>query len=150
KTERYLKNEQALEDFTLEHATDEMKLVAGDTEVEGAALRTLAKKSLRYAAVLKQIEKKGDQRIVDALVKASGLTKNDLKDETATARALQKMQGYFQTYAPELQGIEFELKKDAEHGGYKIVCPTRYGGARKNTVIDFGFLDSPEYEELQR
>ncbi len=42
------------------------------------------------------------------------------------------------------------LKKDAEHGGYKIVCPTRFGGARKNTVIDFAFLDSPEYEELGR
>jgi len=42
------------------------------------------------------------------------------------------------------------LKEDAEHGGYKIVCPTRFGGARKNTVIDFAFLDSPEYEELGR
>ena len=39
------------------------------------------------------------------------------------------------------------LKKDAEHGGFKIVCPTRFGGARKTTVIDFQFLDSPEYEE---
>jgi DNA gyrase subunit B len=150
KTERYLKNEQSLEDFLLENATDEIKLVAGNGEIEGAALRTLARTALRYSAVLAQIDKKCDARIVDALVKASGLTKNDLRDEKATAKALQRMHGYFSEHAPELAGLEFDLKKDAEHGGFKIVCPTRYGGARKNTVIDFAFLDSPEYEELGR
>ena len=54
---------------------------------------------------------------------------------------------------PLVQGahlVEFALQKDAEHGGFKIVCKAKYGGARKNTVVDFAFLDSPEYEELGR
>jgi DNA gyrase subunit B len=84
------------------------------------------------------------------MVSASKLTKNDLQDQTATTRALERLQGHFSKYAPELTGVEFELKKDAEHGGFKIVCPPRYGGARKLTIVDFAFLDSPEYEELGR
>ncbi|MGZ3427172.1 MAG: DNA topoisomerase (ATP-hydrolyzing) subunit B [Polyangia bacterium] len=150
KIEKYLKNEQALEDFLLENATEDVKLTWKGGEVDGDKLRALAKKALRYSGVLQQIEKKCDARIVDALAKASGLTKNDLKDEKATQKALTRMQGYFATFAPELSDAEFVLKKDAEHGGFKIVCPTRFGGARKTTVIDFQFLDSPEYEELGR
>jgi DNA gyrase subunit B len=150
KVEKYLKNEQALEDYLLASGSEDFRLVAKNATLEGEPLQALARKALRYATVLTQIDKKGDARIVDALVKASGLSKNDLRDENATAKALQRMQGYLAKHAPELAGLEFELKKDAEHGGFKIVCPARYGGARKNTVIDFAFLDSPEYEELGR
>jgi DNA gyrase subunit B len=150
KRELYLKNEQALEDFLLDSATDEVRLVGSQKTVAGAELRALGKKALRYTQVLNQIEKKTDSRIIDALVKASGLTKEALHDQQATGSAIERMQSYFVRYSPELVGVEFDLKNDAEHGGFKIVCPTRYGGARKQTVVDFTFLDSPEYEELMR
>jgi DNA gyrase subunit B len=150
KREIYLKNEQGLEDFLLESATEEVRLKTPTGLVEDAALRVLGKKALRYTQVLAAIEKKADSRIIDAMVNASKLSKADLKDEKATARALERMQAYFNAHAPELAEAEFELKKDAEHGGFKIVCPARYGGARKLTVVDFAFLDSPEYEELGR
>src|SRR6478736_4517246 len=71
KNERYLKNEQSLEDFLLETATEDVKLVWKSGEIEGDKLRSVAKKALRYSEVLAQIEKKCDGRIVDALAKAS-------------------------------------------------------------------------------
>jgi DNA gyrase subunit B len=150
KRELYLKNEQSLEDYLLESSTEEVRLVTTPSTVEGAQLRTLGRKALRYTQVLNAIEKKADSRIIDAMVNASKLSKADLQDQQATATALERLQGYFEKYAPELSGVEFELKKDAEHGGFKIVAPPRYGGARKLTVVDFPFLDSPEYEELRR
>jgi DNA gyrase subunit B len=150
KREGYLKNEAALEDFVLATATDEVRLVTKSGNVEGEALKALGKKALRYTQVLTQIEKKADSRIIDAMVTASKLKKDDLKDQSATAQALSRMQAHFNQFVPELASVEFELQKDAEHGGWKITCPARYGGARKNTVVDFAFLDSPEYEELGR
>ena len=150
KRELYLKNEQALEDYLLRSATEEVKLVAPRRSVEGQELLALGKRSLRYAHVLAQIEKKADSRIIDALVGASKLTKEDLQDQAATSLALGRMQQYFNRFSPELAAVEFELKRDQEFGGFKIVCPARYGGARKHTVVDFAFLDSPEYEELRR
>ncbi len=150
KTERYIKNEHDLENFLISRATEESALSTPSGRIEGAALRALAEKSMRFAKVLAQTDKKGDARIVDALVKASGLTKNDLTDEKAAARALKRMQEYFDKHAPDLADTRFELQPDAEHGGFKVICPTRLGGARKQTVIDWSFLDSPEYEELAK
>jgi DNA gyrase subunit B len=150
KREMYLKNEQSLEDHLLDSAAEEVRLLTQKGVVEGSQLRALGRKSLRYSQVLKAIEKKADSRIIDAMVNASKLSKADLQDQHATAKALERLQGYFEKYAPELSGVEFELKKDAEHGGFKIVAPPRYGGARKLTTVDFAFLDSPEYEELGR
>jgi len=51
-------------DFLLESATDDVKLTTKSGEVEGAALRTLAKNALRYSNVMGAIEKKADGRIV--------------------------------------------------------------------------------------
>ncbi len=150
KKELYLKNEQALEDFLFDSAIEDVKLTTKKGEIEGAALKTLGQRALRYTQVLAQTEKKGDSRIIDAMVRASALKKGDLTDEKAIAVALARLTDYFKQHAPELSGVELEIKKDADHGGYKVVCPTRFGGARKLTTIDFRLLDSPEWEELTR
>jgi DNA gyrase subunit B len=41
-----------------------------------------------------------------------------------------------------------KLAPDSEHGGYKIEAPVRPSGIRRTTVIDFAFLDSPEFADL--
>ncbi len=150
KKEMYLKNEQALEDFLFDAAIEDVKLTTGKGDVAGAQLKTLGQRALRYTQVLAQTEKKGDSRIIDAMVRASGLKKGDLTDEKAITVALARLTAYFKQHAPELSGVELEIKKDADHGGYKVVCPTRFGGARKLTTIDFRLLDSPEWDELTR
>jgi len=150
KKEQYLKNEQALEDYLLEAAVEDVRLVTGKGDVEGAQLRSLGKRALRYTQVLAQTEKKGDSRIIDALVRGAGLTKGELASEPSLTKALARLTAYFEASAPELRTIELEVKPDADHGGFKIVCPPRYGGAKKHTTIDFRFLDSPEYEELTK
>ncbi len=149
KREGYLKNEQALEDYLLDSATDELKLVTGNQTVEGAALRTLGKKALRYTQVLNQIEKKADSRLIDAVASAK-LNKTDFKDQASTEKALFRMRAHLERFHVELSVEGAELIKDAEHGGFKIIFSARYGGAKKQTVVDFTLLDSPEYEELGR
>jgi DNA gyrase subunit B len=99
--------------------------------------------------VLQQIEKKADSRIIDAVALAK-LSKADFKDQPTTQKALLKMQAHFERFKVELSVEGAELIKDAEHGGFKILFPPRYGGAKKQTVVDFAVLDSPEYEELGR
>ena len=151
KNERYLKNEQSLEDYLLEIATDDVKLeYKGGERSRATRCARWPRRRCATRRCCRQIEKKADARIVDALAKSSGLTKNDLKDQKATATALDAHPGLLEDQRAGAEDAEFALKEDAEHGGFKIVCPTRFGGARKNTVIDFAFLDSPEYEELGR
>src|SRR4030095_15306917 len=41
-----------------------------------------------------------------------------------------------------------KVAPDSEHGGFKIEAPARPNGVRRNTTIDFEFMDSPEFTDL--
>jgi len=150
KKELYLKNEHALEEFLIDSATDELRLVLqGEREpVQGEAFKDLVRQALRYKQVLRQIEKRADSRVVEAIVSASSLRKSQLKDPQACARGLARMQDYLDHHYPDLSDAKFKLEPDKEHGGFRIVLSPRAGGVKRQTVIDFDFLDSSEYGEL--
>jgi DNA gyrase subunit B len=153
KKELYLKNEQALEEFLVDSATENLTLrtaqmLPAGEPVTGDQLRQLSRQAARYKRLLKVIDRKCDARIVDAIVKSSRLSKADLRDQMVVARALGSLQQYFNAYAPELADALLKVTPDTEHGGFKIEAPARGGGVRKNTTIDFEFMDSPEFTDL--
>ena len=154
--EEYLKNEQALEDFLLRSTSEEMILMIGaaegaePTKITGADLREIARQAGRYAKALTAIDKKQDSRIIDALVKAGQLTRNDLRDEALVRAALGRMEEHLRRYATDFTELQAQVVADVEHGGFRLVCPGRLGGARKETLIDFETFDSPELTELLR
>jgi DNA gyrase subunit B len=150
KREIYLKNEQALEDFLLESATENLVLrpSGGQEGIGGEKLRQLARLAGRYRRLLRVLDRRMDARLVDAIIKATHLTKADLKDSKLIAKALSRLEDYFETFAPELKDVVVKLTPDGEHGGYKIEAPVRPAGIRRTTIIDFPFLDSPEFADL--
>jgi DNA gyrase subunit B len=152
KKELYLKNEQALEDYVVSSALEDLQVSsAGRPPLTGEPLAAWIKGALRYVRVLGLLEKRLDARIVDGLVQAADLKRADLADGAKLAKLLdEQVKPYLEARYSELAQIKFELKPDVEHGGHQIHVPTRLGGARKTTVIDFAFLDTPEYEELRR
>jgi DNA gyrase subunit B len=149
KRELYLKNEQALDDFLVESATEHLVLQGSNSDpVTGDQLRQLSRLAGRYKRLLKVIDRKVDARIVDAIVKSARLEKGDLRDQKVVAKALVSLQEYFDKYAPELSDAVLKVTADSEHDGFKIEVPARSGGVRKNTTVDFNFMDSPEYADL--
>ena len=149
KKEQYVKNEADLEDYLLTSATDEVKLVTPKKSAEGDVLRSLGKSALRYRHILGLLDKRLDSRIIDGLL-STGLGKDDLREQARTERAIERLRAHFAKHVPELAGLECQVRQDAEHGTFTIVCPARYGGARKNTVVNFALLDAPECEELRK
>ena len=150
KKELYLKNEQALEEFLLESAAENLSLrnPSGGTPIAGEQLRNLARLAGKYKRLMALIDRKCDARIVDAIVKAANLSKSDLRDQAMVARALVRLQEYFDKFAPDLSDAVLKIAPDTEHGGFKIVAPVKVGGVRKATTIDFEFMDSPEFIDL--
>ena len=150
KRELYLKNEQAMEEFLLESATESLLLrpSTGGGAITGEKLRHLARQAGRYKRLLRVLDRKFDARLIDAIVKAARLAKADLRDPKILAKALTRLEEYFDAYAPELKDVVLKLAPDSEHGGYKIEAPVRPAGIRRTTVIDFQFLDSPEFGDL--
>jgi DNA gyrase subunit B len=151
KKELYLKNEQALEDFVVRSAVEEIRVGDGGKLLEGDDAAEFVRRVLRYVRVLELLDKRADSRIVDALVQAADLARGDLADPARLEKTLsEKVQPYLATRYTDLANVKFELKPDAEHGGVVIRVPARLGSARKATDIDFAFLVTPEYEELRR
>ncbi len=150
KRELYLKNEGALEEHLLDSATENLSLKSTDRPepVQGDRLKEMARQAARYKRLLRAIDRKSDSRMVDGIVKSSHLTKADLKDQGVLVKAMESAAAYFDKFLPELSGAEMKVKPDSEHGGFKIEAPARTNGVRKTTVIDFAFLDSPEFTEL--
>jgi DNA gyrase subunit B len=150
KKQLYLKNEQALEEFLLDSATENLILQpsGGGAAIEGKGLRQLARLAGRYRRLLKVIDRNLDARLVDAIIKAGQLSKADLKDPKLIAKALARLEEYFEKFAPELKDVVLKLEPDTEHGGFKIEAPVRPAGIRRETLIDFAFLDSPEFSDL--
>ncbi|HEX2660811.1 MAG TPA: DNA topoisomerase (ATP-hydrolyzing) subunit B [Polyangia bacterium] len=150
KKELYLKNEQALDEFLLESAAENLTLrnPSGDAPIAGEQLRAYARAAAKYKRLLSVIDRKCDSRIVDAIVKASKLDKAALTDQAVVAKSLVHLQAYLDKYAPELSDAVMKVAPDTEHGGFKIVVPVKAGGVRKATTIDFAFLDSPEFIDL--
>jgi len=151
KKELYLKNESALDEFLLESGSENLKLRppggVGEPLV-GDRLREMTRLATKYKRLLAVLDRRCDSRIVDAIVKAAHLSKNDLRDQMVVAKALARLQEYFDAYAPELSDAVLKVAPDSEHGGFKIVAPARAAGVRKATEIDFEFMDSPEFSEL--
>jgi DNA gyrase subunit B len=152
KREEYLKSEQSLEDFLIDAATEEVKLV-GDggkgAALTGEDLKSFVRTALRYRKVLDAMDARIDSRIVDALVQAAALGREHLADEPGLRRLLDEaVMPYLAAHHPEAAPPKFEIRPDPEHGGVQVLVPGRLGGGRKQAVVDFTFLDSTEYEQL--
>ena len=150
KKELYLKNEQALEEYLVDSAAENLSLrdPATGEPITGEPLRNYARAAAKYKRILSIIDRKCDARIVDAIVKGSTLTKADLRDQDVVTRTLIRLQEYLDKYTPELSDAVFKVAPDTEHGGFTITAPVKGGGVRKTTTIDFAFLDSPEFIDL--
>jgi DNA gyrase subunit B len=152
KKELYLKNEQALEDFLLESAAENLKLKSATGKqvdgIQGDELRRCARQAAKCKRLLDVFDRKTDARIVDGIVKFARLTKADLHDQKKLVAGLARLQEYFDRFAPELSNTVLKLIPDTEHGGFKIVAPARGGGVRRPTTIDFELMNSPEFADL--
>jgi len=156
KKELYLKNEQALEDFLLESAAENLRLRSatpsnGKDAISGDELRRHARQATKYKRLLGVMDRKGDCRVIDAFVRCVRVTKEDLRDQAKLVKGLANLQKqkYFERFAPELVETKFAIAADSEHGGFKIVAPAKGGGVRRTTTIDFELMNSPEYADLE-
>ncbi len=156
--EEYLKNEQALEDFLLRATSEELilelsdaaKSQAGFERVTGAELRELARQVARYSRALNAIDKKGDARIIDAVIKVGGFDAAVLRDPAELHALQSRVEAYLASTKTDITDLGAQVIPNEEHGGFCLHCAPRFGGARKATVIDFALFDSPEYTELSR
>ncbi len=150
KTELYLKNEQALEDFLLDSVTRETKLLLGNnTELTGNALVECIKRITAAKRVRMQLDKRHDRRIVSAFADAQ-LSESDLRDRDKLERIEAKVMADVSRRHGELGQAGAEYKQDVEHGTWELRYQAGQHGVRRHTVINADLVRSAEFAELKK
>ena len=150
KTELYLKNEQALEDYLLDSVTKEAKLTRGTGEpLTGTALADIVKRLNAARRVRSQLDKRGDARITSAFAE-SGLSEDDLKNKDKLELIEAKVMAEVSRRDGELGQAAAEYKQDAEHGGWQMRYPAGVHGVRRHTLIGVDLLRTSEFIELRK
>ena len=153
KQERYLKDEQMLEDYLIELGTEDMRLRAinDGNGIAGQALQAYVKKIIRWDKLMALMSRKRKNRtVIDALLLEEGFSDETLKNEQALKELELRLASYVNLVAPEQAPVSCLLEEDIEHNCFKLTVNTRANGTGYQTVIDRDFITSPEFKEVKR
>jgi DNA gyrase subunit B len=150
KTELYLKNEQALEDFLLESVCKETTLTRANAgTLTGDGLAAIVKRIGQARRIRKLLDKKGDGRISSQFAEA-GLGEDDLRNRDRLELLEAKVMAEVTRKHGELGQAAAEYNQDVEHGTWELRYPSGMHGVRRSTVISADLLRSAEFVELRR
>ncbi|MBI4526379.1 MAG: DNA topoisomerase (ATP-hydrolyzing) subunit B [Deltaproteobacteria bacterium] len=152
KQERYLKDENNLEDYLIEMGTENARLRASDdgNGITGQPLQGFIKKVLRWEKLMGLATRKKRSRSVLEALLLNDFSEESLKDAQTLHRIQKPVASYINLLAPEEAPLSCVIQEDPEHNCFKLICSTRSNGTGLQTVIDREFLVSPEYKELKR
>jgi DNA gyrase subunit B len=153
KKERYLKDENGLEDYLITEGTEGLKLYASQSPraIIGDNLIKLMRKVLRYEKLLKQMERKNlPNALIDPFIQNPRFNENALRDEKTLQEIMQEIRNVITMHHPEISPVEFELQRDSEHNCFIIRVISRGKGSEKISLIDFDLLSSTEFEEMKK
>ncbi|MFQ5904832.1 MAG: toprim domain-containing protein, partial [Candidatus Binatia bacterium] len=151
--ERYLKDENSLEDYLIENGTENVRVRSTNdgNGLTGQPLQGFIKKVLRWEKLMAiATRKKKSRSILEALLLEEDFTEESLKDEKALKKVQTQLASYISLLAPDQAPLSCALEEDPEHNCFKLVCSTRVNGTGVQSVIDRDFLVSAEYKELKR
>ncbi|HEX9830535.1 MAG TPA: DNA gyrase subunit B, partial [Thermodesulfobacteriota bacterium] len=87
----------------------------------------------------------------DAYASRPGFRKSYLKveNEAELDAHLREIKKWIEKHYSEVISLDWKLEEDEEHNCSKIVYEFKENGRNRKTVIDFDFLNSPDFTELK-
>jgi DNA gyrase subunit B len=151
KTELYLKNEAALEDFLLETVCKESTLRRGGgaPPLTGAELGALVKRTNQARTMRAQLDKHADGRIAAQFAEA-GLVEEDLRDRDKLERVEANVMAEVTRRHGDLGQAAAEYKPDPKHGGWEVRFAAGVQGVRRHTTINADLVRTPEFADLRK
>jgi DNA gyrase subunit B len=150
KSERYVKDEPALQAYLLDLALEGVRIeAAGGRALDAAAARRLLEAAAEYRRLVEHLGlRRLDPRVVDAAVQAGTPSEADLGDGAVLeGRARQALEAKLAALYPDLRAL-FGVEPDSEHGGHKLIALTRRSGVATQTVFDAELLRSADLQRL--
>jgi DNA gyrase subunit B len=152
KKAQYLQNDEALDRYLLDMGADGLviRTESGNVPLSGRPLRRLLDDIRRWRILLEKVRRRAQPEVVQALIRATDLTADDLGDRERVDGAIEGIKRFLGERFPGLSPVGATVEPDAEHDSHRIVVSTRAGVASRTvTVIDFGLLQVGDVATLR-
>ncbi len=145
----YVKDQPSLDRYFLENGVRDLALRSsrGPT-ISGAPLLQIAERLRKFRHALAKIDRRADKNIISAVLRASGLGKNELRERKKVEAAVPQIRAMLEKRYPDIFPLTIEVGWETEHGAATIAINPRAGANARPTLIDWRLVDSAEYEEL--
>ncbi len=140
--ERYLKDEQELDQYLLQSAlkgAELLKQTDGET-ISGEALAAIAKQMVLTEAIIRRLSPLYDESILRALLELGKLELDSEAQAEATAAKLRPLLGH--------TGSEVLVTQNQESGNYRLAINKYVHGNLQASVIDSDFTSSGDYQQI--
>ena len=152
KTERYLKDEGALNEHLADLAVEDVHLYLEGAQdfVTGRRLLPILKKMISFETLLARFNKKPHEAsMIRAFVDEPGLDRDLLKDGTALTNAVANVKKTLRVMYPKLDST-LEILSDEEHHSNKVSCRMQANGATFGLDVTHDLVGSADFRELQK
>jgi DNA gyrase subunit B len=152
KTERYLKDEMALNEHLADIAVEDVEVYMEGAQgyITGRRLLPILKKLIAFETLLGRLNKKPHEAsIVRAFVDEPGLDREHLKNQTALKKVLANVKKTLAVVYPKLTPT-LDIVEDEEHQSNKAICRLHANGATHSVAVTHELVGSAEFRELQK
>jgi len=152
KTERYLKDEGALNEHLADLAVEDVHLYLEGAQdfVTGRRLLPILKKMIKFEALLARLNKKPHEAaMLRVFVDEPGLDRDLLKDQTALRKAVANVKKTLGLVFPKLEPT-LEILSDEEHQSNKVLCRMQASGSTYGLDVTHDLVGSADFRELQK
>jgi DNA gyrase subunit B len=150
KSERYLKDDEALERFLVDESIRSAHVVTKQGTVEGDTLKAACMAYYAYRRLLDKLRRRIDIRALDAAIRGARLSPPDLVVvDTAAIEA--RLKAHLEVHAPQCLPVRVEAGDDQARASVQALSiHTVHNGAPVVTRVTQQLLESPEVQELIR
>src|SRR3989344_2280495 len=150
KQERYLKDENELQEFLLEAAlTDAVLFAMGGQEVKGTELANLCRSYLAVEQTIKRLSRRYDTEALRRLIYMPRITAELLKNKKQAEKIVQDLQSRLSTDAGHRSRYEVTLGIDTRNNLNEISVLRHEHGTATRPKIDAEFVSSGEYASMR-
>jgi DNA gyrase subunit B len=150
RSERYIKDEAALDAYLLDLALDSVQIAAAGTALEPGPAREMMESAGEIARVIERLgQRRLDERVLEAAVWAGGPRPADLQDaEALRSRVAPAIEERLAALHPDALPVQWTVEPEPEHGGFRLVALTRRSGVALRTDLDGEQLGSADFVRL--